>query len=37
MLEVGWWEVGGHQGIFAKASENMGWIKAKVVHRGEGV
>ena len=29
--------VGGHQGIFPKTSYNSGWVKAKVVHRGEGV
>ena len=27
---------GSHQGIFAKTSKNRGWVKAKVVRRGEG-
>ena len=28
---------GGHKGIFPKTSQNRGWVKAKVVRRGEGV
>ena len=36
MLEVGWWGV--FKGSFQKkTSKNRGWVKAKVVRRGEGV
>ena len=30
------WGGGSHSGIFLKTSQNRGWVKAKVVHKGEG-